>query len=97
MDELESAHDEFADDLNSYLEFRHKCDPKQVGVDFEKFLGFLDVQHLLGLRGKDTWSERGNETQMIVKMLIGQILAEKMPRELPDVVSSLRGNCARGI
>lgn len=40
---------------------------------------FLDIEHFLELRGPDTWSEHGNESQVIIKTLIGQILTEKMP------------------
>lgn len=44
-------------------------------MDFEDFMRFLDVEHYLGLRGKDTWSEDGNEGTIVTKFLIGSILA----------------------
>jgi hypothetical protein len=57
-------------------------------------MAFLDIEHYLELRGKDTWSDDGNRSQIIVKTLIGQILTERMPREVPDLhlrfASSLR-------
>ncbi|MDH3666189.1 MAG: SIR2 family protein [Paracoccaceae bacterium] len=44
-------------------------------VDFEDFMRFLDVEHYLGLRGGDTWSEDGNEGTVVTKFSIGSILA----------------------
>jgi hypothetical protein len=80
----------FEDDLKDYLEFKRKCDGVELTeetVNFEEFLGFLDVEHYLGLRGKDTWSEDGNETQVLVKTLIAQILVERTPgkNQIPDL------------
>ena len=74
----------FERDLNDYIAYRRECDgialtPQQV--DFEDFLAYLDVEHYLGLRGSDTWSADGNEGQVVVKTLIGQILAERTPTE----------------
>jgi hypothetical protein len=70
---------QFLDDLNSYIQFKRECEgislqPREV--NFEEFLGYLDIEHFLGLRGKETFSSDGNETQIIVKTLIGQILTE---------------------
>jgi hypothetical protein len=79
---------QFLDDLNSYIEFKKECEGislRPEEVTFEEFLGYLDIEHFLGLRGSETWSEQGNETQVIVKTLIGQILAEHMPRAIPDL------------
>lgn len=72
---------QFRDDLDTYIEYKKNFDgieltPEQVS--FEDFIAFLDVEHYLGLRGKDTWSSHGNETQVVVKTLIGEILAEYM-------------------
>jgi hypothetical protein len=72
----------FRDDLNDYIEFRKRSDglilvPDEV--DFEDFMAFLDIEHYLGLRGKDTWSPDGNEGQVVVKTLIGEILTELTP------------------
>src|SRR5438105_4529520 len=50
-------------DLESYLEFNWRCKGvrlNQSDIDFEDFLGFLDTEFYLGLRGPDTWSEEGN-------------------------------------
>jgi hypothetical protein len=72
----------FRDDLNNYIEFRKRSEGvalKPNEVDFEEFMAFLDIEHYLGLRGKDTWSEHGNEGQVVVKTLIGEILTELTP------------------
>jgi hypothetical protein len=72
----------FRDDLDDYLKFRKKCDGLDLTyetLNFEEFLGFLDIEHYLGLRGSETWSSAGNEGQVVVKTLIGQILAERTP------------------
>ncbi|MDX0571083.1 hypothetical protein GOC91_16170 [Sinorhizobium medicae] len=68
----------FNEDLQGYVEFRKDVDDKTLTpetVDFEDFMRFLDVQHYLGLRGSDTWSEEGNEGTIVTKFLIGSILA----------------------
>lgn len=72
----------FLDDLDNYIKFRRRADGvklKPENVDFEDFMAFLDVEHYLGLRGKDTWSRDGNEGQIVVKTLIGEILTERTP------------------
>ena len=47
----------------------------------------LDIEHYLGLRGKNTWSREGNQGQMLVKRLIAQIIHERTPSasQLPEV------------
>jgi hypothetical protein len=80
----------FRDDLDDYIKFKQRCEGRPFtrdDVDFEEFLGFLDVEHHLGLRGSDTWSEDGNESQVVVKTLIGQILTERIPKpnNIPDI------------
>src|SRR5262245_42933279 len=53
---------EFNDDIASFIEYRRNALGKETTpetIDFEEFLGFLDVEFYLGLRGKDTWSEEG--------------------------------------
>lgn len=45
-------------------------------IDMEQFLTYLDIEHYLGLKGKDTWSEDGNESQLIIRRAMAQILYE---------------------
>lgn len=73
----------FHDDVRTYQAFRRDCDGVDIPIDqidFEEFLGFLDVEFFLGLRGGDTWSDDGNETQVLIKTLIGEILTERTPQ-----------------
>lgn len=84
--------EKFREDLDDYIELRQRTDGRQLSrdeVDFEEFLGFLDIEHHLGLRGSDTWSSDGNESQVIVKPLIAQVLTERMPLQVPEPVSAL--------
>jgi len=77
---------EFNDDLNAYIEYRRDCDGEDQ-VNFEDFMRFLDIEHFLGLRGADTWSGEGNEGTLVVKTLIGAILADCIARldEIPEL------------
>jgi SIR2-like domain len=87
---------QFREDLVDFIEFKLKCDGIQLTpqeVDFEEFLGFLDVEYHLNLRGSDTWSTDGNEAQVVAKTLIGQVLAERMPSR--ETIPSLYLNFAR--
>lgn len=73
----------FNNDLQHYIDFRKETDGKVLTpemVDFEDFMRFLDVEHYLGLRGSDTWSEDGNEGTIVTKFLIGEILATYVNR-----------------
>ncbi|WP_316184792.1 SIR2 family protein [Bradyrhizobium sp. SZCCHNRI1003] len=80
----------FNDDLAHYIEFRKDAyggvlTPETV--NFEDFMRFLDIEHYLGLRGGDTWSEDGNEGTIVTKYLIGKILARHVNalKDLPDL------------
>jgi hypothetical protein len=69
-------------DLLRFIEYMRNCEGKILTpetVSYEEFLGFLDVEHYLGLKGKDTWSSDGNESQLMVRSAIGQILLERTP------------------
>lgn len=77
-------------DIEDFIEFRKKCygetlDPDKI--NFEEFMSYLDIEHFLGLRGSDTWSDDGNETQILIKQYIGKIIQEKTPslESLPKV------------
>jgi hypothetical protein len=76
----------FSHDLATYIEYRKRCFGDET-VDFEEFMAFLDIEFYLGLRGKETWSADGNESQVVVKTLIGEILSERTPEkhDIPDL------------
>jgi len=80
----------FNDDLDSYIKYCKECDGKKLtyeSVNFEEFLGFLDIEHYLELRGGDTWSDNGNEGQIVIKTFIGEILSGYMPgpNDIPEL------------
>lgn len=82
--------EKFRRDLDDYLEYRRVCDGEELryeDVDLETLMGFLDIEHHLGLRGGDTWSTHGNEGQVVIKTLIGQILSERTPAagQIPEL------------
>lgn len=69
-------------DLEWYLKYRSRCDgiPEEYPVDNEKFMSYLDLEHYLGLRGSDTWSEEGNESQLIIRNGIKEVIHSKTPK-----------------
>jgi len=78
------ANQHFTKDLQAYIDYKKDCDTEILSpeaVQFEEFMAYLDVEHYLGLRGSDTWSPDGNETQILVKTLIGEILTERTPQK----------------
>ena len=73
---------QFRQDLEEFIKFKAECDGVQLDpnqVNYEEFLGYLDIEYHLTLRGSHTWSEDGNEAQVVAKTLIGQVIAERMP------------------
>ena len=78
-------------DLDGYIRYVEACEGRKLtadSVDYERFLGFLDVEHHLGLKGKDTWSGEGNKSQLLVKHAIAQVLHERTPYKPPDLYRS---------
>jgi hypothetical protein len=64
-------------DIEGFIKYKKDAEGKRIQkekINFEEFISFLDIEHFLGLKGKDNWSGEGNETQMIVRNLIGLIL-----------------------
>lgn len=68
-------------DLDWYLKYRMRCDGilTEHSVDYEKFMSYLDLEHYLGLRGSDTWSEEGNESQLIIRNGIMEVIYSRTP------------------
>jgi hypothetical protein len=78
------AKQHFTKDLQAYIDYKKSCDAEILSpeaVQFEEFMAYLDVEHYLCLRGSDTWSPDGNETQVLVKTFIGEILTEFTPQK----------------
>jgi len=79
----------FQRDLENYIDYRKSCDGVQINesdVDLEALMSFLDIEHFLGLRGKDTWSEEGNESQLMIRKAIGEVIHLNTPSssKLPE-------------
>lgn len=78
----------FRRDLGHYLDYRKACSGIDDGepVDFEQFMSYLDIEHYLGLRGSKTWSSEGNESQIMMRKALGQIIHDRTPTsdKLPD-------------
>lgn len=76
-------------DLEAFVEYKRRADGWQgedpLTLDLEEFVSFLDVEHVLGFRGHDTWSHEGNEGQILIRELIAQVIYEHTPRTLPDL------------
>lgn len=84
-------------DLKKYISFEKKVNNIKVSeddFDLERLLSFLDIEHFLGLKGGDTFSSEGNETQIKIKIFIGQILNELTPHasDLPDLYHEFARN-----
>ena len=80
----------FERDLSRYVDYRKACNNKELlpsKIDLEDFMSYLDIEHFLRLRGSDTWSEEGNESQIMVRQAIGGVTHNQTPRAsyLPDV------------
>ena len=82
---IESRHGretKFHRDLDEYIEYRKKADGvelKEHDVDLEALLSYLDIEHFLELRGSDTWSSEGNESQLMIRAAIGEVIQRQTP------------------
>jgi len=68
--------------LMEFIEYKKVCDGvclKDEDVDLEEFMSYLDIEHFLGLKGSDTFSEHGNEAQLFVKRYLGKIIHNRTP------------------
>jgi hypothetical protein len=77
-------------DIDRYITYKHDCegiDLARDDINYEDFIGFLDIEHYLGLRGSDTWSNDGNEGQVVIKTMIGELLTKYTPsvKNIPEM------------
>ncbi len=73
-------------DLRRYVKYLTACEGPDIDINslnYESFLGFLDTEHFLGLRGSDTWSDEGNESQLMVRCAIAEVLHKRTPTNPP--------------
>lgn len=72
----------FQRDIDSYIRYRRIADGVEIpesAIDIESFLSYLDIEHFLELRGSDTWSQEGNESQLMIRGEIGEIIQAHTP------------------
>lgn len=72
----------FQRDLDYYIRYRRIADGVEVpekAVDLEALLSYLDIEHFLELRGSDTWSQDGNESQLMIRAAIGEVIQSHTP------------------
>jgi len=87
---LEGRAGRFQQEIEWFRDYVLDCTGKKPApdeIDFEHFMRYLDLEHFLGMRGSDTWSDEGNEATIVTKTLIGQIISERMSdlRVLPKI------------
>lgn len=73
----------FKKDLNYFLDYKRNTSNSDLKIDdinFEEFMGFLDIKHYLRLEGSETWDyEEGNKSQLVIRNAIGKILSDATP------------------
>lgn len=75
-------------DLARYIEYLDDCSGRShrpEHIDYEQFLAFLDTEHYLRLKGKDTWSDEGNESQLMLRRGIARVLIDRSPDRSPPL------------
>lgn len=70
--------------LEEYRAFLDDTAPDRP-FDFEEFGAWLDWEHVLRLKGSDTFSEYGNQAGLQLRWAIGRLLHERTPSPLPQV------------
>lgn len=80
----------FSRDVSNYLEYCDDCGvtgQTKQNIDLELFMSYLDIEHYLGFRGSDTWSQEGNESQLMIRRALGEVIHDRTPPadRLPDV------------
>jgi hypothetical protein len=75
-------------DLRYYVNYLRRTEGfsgEPQNVEMERFLSFLDVEHYLRLKGSDTWSSEGNESQLMIRQAIGYVLWDHTPPRIPQM------------
>lgn len=77
----------FERDLQRYTDYLRATEDASVAdrIDLEEFVGFLDREHFLGLKGKDTWSDEGNESQLMIRNSIARVLHQRTPTAADEI------------
>ncbi|MBL0956574.1 MAG: SIR2 family protein [Leptospira sp.] len=67
-------------DIKNFIEYKYyKTGIKinESNINLEEFFGFLDIEHFLGLKGSDTMTSTGNESQHLLKNIIAEEIHNK--------------------
>ncbi len=67
-------------DIEDYIWYKELCGLKINDVDcinMEDFISYLDLEHYLGLLGKNNWSKEGNRSQILIRNLISKIIYDR--------------------
>ena len=80
----------FDSDVREYLDYCSVCGQSgqsEENLDLEGLMSFLDIEHYLGFRGSKTWSQEGNESQLMIRKAIGHVIHSRTPSPdaIPDV------------
>jgi len=86
VSEKNSKDNKLEGDLERYRTYRYRCDGVSIDdpVDYEKFMSYLDLEHYLGLKGSDTWSDEGNESQLLIRNGIMEVIYLRTPTNPTD-------------
>lgn len=67
-------------DVQRFIDYKLSVNGKTLNeneINFEEFLSYLDVEHYLGLLGGDTWSNEGNESQVLLRNYISKVIFDR--------------------
>ena len=83
----ETKFDRDVEDFLAYSNAAGFSGQTKESLDLERFMSYLDIEHYLGFRGKDTWSIEGNESQLMIRQAIGSVIHNRTPPpdKIPDV------------
>ena len=70
--------------LDRYETFLKETNPGRR-FDLEEFGAWLDWEHILRLKGSDTFSDYGNEAGLQLRWAIGKVLYDRTPLEVPEL------------
>lgn len=76
--------------VRRYENYLADTDPSRP-FDFEEFGAWLDWEHILRLKGSDTFSEHGNEAALQLRWAIGHVLHMMTPVGLPQAYIDFAG------
>ncbi len=68
------------DDIERFINYKASVSGELLNeneINFEEFLSYLDIEHYFGLLGGDTWSNEGNESQVLIRNYISKVIFDK--------------------